>query len=411
MNSLFKWRPGVLAWNTAHVTGWNLARALLQALSLILIARQFGASGYGGLAGAVALYTTIAQFVGMGSGVVLVRNGSRDQTLLPGELRTTQGLYLGTGLLAFLVAWPLSSLALPESMSVSMLGYLAAAELVAAPAMLPIIYAHQARERMGLFGFTLALAPLARLLAVLISLYLHANIEEFAKIYCATLFLTALLVVTSQLKLFGKPERSLKLTLRAGFPYAITGVASTAGSELDKTVLLRYEGSEIAGHYAAPYRVLQAAVLPVMSLALSAAPRLFRAASAGGIHGIYLPLVLLAALYATTAGAIIYFVAPLLPSVLGIEFTESVELLRWMLPLFFLNCIRQVLGTTLTGADFQWRRNALEAFSATASIAGLLILVPRYGTAGAITAVSVSELLFILLAIWILTRESEASPK
>lgn len=395
---------GRLAKNTAHAGVWNVARIGLQALSLVLLARLFGVAGYGTLAGTVALFTAIAQLTGFGTGLALLRHVAREGEVHE-KLPATQVAFLVTGVLLVMLAWPLA-VALFPGIAPATLAMLASAEIVLAPALLPLVYAHQAEERLFVSGFLLTVAPLARLSAILLAFGFDVrSIDAFALLYVLTLGMAVGVVLLSLWPRHHAKHGDLALgdAMREGAPFMVAAVAMTAGAELDKTVVLRAIGNVAAGQYAAAYRVVQAATLPVNSLVLAATPRLFRDARTRGSFR----LLLAAFAYATVAAIGLWVVAPLLPWLLGPAFAPAIPILRAMCLLLVSGSARQVLMAQLTASDLQTARNVIEGAAAGFAVVALLVVVPRYGVFSAVwTLVSVD--IVACITTWCILRRTHA---
>jgi O-antigen/teichoic acid export membrane protein len=385
---------------------------VLQAGSLVLLARLLGAEGYGALAGSVALFVTFAQFVGLGSGIALLRHLARDGEL-HGRLMATQSTYLITSLMFFAMIWPLSVRLLGGLLAPLTLASLAAAEIVLAPALLPLAYRYQAADRMFVSGFLLTLAPMTRFAAVTGALLLGMHgVAEFANVYFSVLFATllaAMLVLWPRGGSGFPPRPSFIATLREGLPYSVSGAANAAGSELDKTILLRSAGDVATGQYAAAYRVMQAATMPVNSLILAMTPRLFRASRAVTSPSRQLMLATIG--YAVTASIAIWLLAPALPWLLGDGFANSVPQLRLMCVLLATTSIRQMTVAQLTAMDMQASRNWIECIATFASILAMLVVIPSHGVPGAIAVAAVADLSVITFGRMAARRETRPPPK
>jgi O-antigen/teichoic acid export membrane protein len=393
---LLAWRPGRLAWNTAHAGGWSGVRVAVQAASLVLLARLFGADGYGVLAGTLAFYITLAQFVGLGTGIAFLRHSARSGGV--SRLGATQLVYLLTGLGFFLVAWPASLwLFGDEGIAPSTLAVFAIAELVVAPALQPLAYRYQAIERMSVSGGLLTAAPIARCVAMLVAWAIGTHsLQVFSQLYLACLVAT----VASAMALWPRTGSfaagvSIPAEIRDGIPYAITNVASTAGGELDKTVMLRCAGDLAAGHYAAAARIAQAAILPVNALVVAAAPRWFRSHRRGRVLVESAPLFTIAVAYAVVAGVALVFLAPLVPFLLGPQFLPSVSLLQLFCAFVLTGSLRQVMGMLLTSSDLQRSRNFTEVLSVIVGLSAMPFLIVLFGSPGAILSALAADLLFI----------------
>lgn len=412
IKSMVSWRPGRLFRNTAHAGIWSAARATLQAVTLVLLARAFGAGGYGALAGTMALYITLAQFVGFGTGISLLRFLSRGGSA-PAKLRATLKVYVLTGLGFFVVTWPPSMWLFASHMSPFALASLAFAELVVAPALLPFVYRYQASEQMALAGGLLTVAPLARCTAILAVILLPIkDIDAFAVLYLASL-VVAVGVTTWRLWPPGGTDaplafHSVSKEIREGLPFAVSGATAVAGGELDKTLMLRLGGDLVAGQYAAASRVMQVALLPVYSLVTAVAPRLFRSSMQSDGRTALASLFAAALMYSLVAAIAVWALAPLLPWLLGEDFAPSVSIVRLLTVVIVTGAIRQLTVMLLTTSDLQGARNRIEILSTLMAIGIMLVLIPLYSSAGAIIALVVSDLMIVWLGFRSLAKRGDA---
>lgn len=397
-NRSVSWRPGRLLQNTIHANGWNVVRIALQAGSLVLLTHAFGVKTYGVLAGATSLYITIAQFVGLGSGIALLRHVAQHGAS-HSRLRATQHIYILTGLAALLLAWPISLFVVGDMASPLVLACLATAELLIAPTLMPYAYLFQAEERLFLSGAMQTLAPIARIVAVMATLWLGVrDLGTYAVLHLSSI---ALAVVTAALLARRKPGHNAATysplaAMREGLPYTISSATTTAGSELDKTILLRTQGSAVTGVYTAAYRIMQAATLPVNSLILAATPRLFRSDREDNA-GFGRALLVAVLAYSIVAALGVALLSPFLHLLLGKDFVPSEPLLRAFCLNIVTGCVRQLVTGRLTASDQQRNRNAIEIAGLITSITLLLLLTPPFGPWGAIAALATSDVLVIAL--------------
>lgn len=395
LSRLTQWRPGRVARNTAHASLWNVIRIAIQASSLIFMARTLGAEGYGALAGAMALFMVCGQFTGLGSGVALVRDVVRGGDLAS-RLMATERAYLASGLFFLLLALPLSQLVLGPLIASSILVLFAVAELVLAPLLQPLVYRYQAEERLFLSSATGTLAPITRLLAIATAALLGwHDLQGFALLYVTWLSLTVaitLFLAWPRCTSTRLPSDGIRQTLHSGLPYAVSGFALTAGSELDKTVLLRLAGEAVTGPYAAAYRVASAATLPVSALILATVPRLFQTAAPGTSRLSTLMLAVVVS-YASLAAGALWLLAPLVPWLLGQGFASSVPLLQVLCLIVLTGSLRQYISALLTTRDLQASRNLIEAGGVIISLLALFILIPLFGAYGAVFAVITGDVM------------------
>ena len=100
--------------------------------------------------------------------------------------------------------------------------------------------------------------------------------------------------------------------------------------------------------------------------------------------------------------------APLLPYLLGSEYQNAVEAIRWLALLPFLRAIYYPVADALTGAGFQGLRSSVQVFVALFNILINLILIPAYSWRGAAWASIASDsllLIGLLTVAWYVHRK------
>jgi O-antigen/teichoic acid export membrane protein len=78
-----------------------------------------------------------------------------------------------------------------------------------------------------------------------------------------------------------------------------------------------------------------------------------------------------------------FVLAPLIPRIVGVGFTESILALRWLCFIPVFRSIHQMTGSALTGAGLQTYRTSSQVAAAVASLGLNVALIPRYGWLGA----------------------------
>lgn len=408
IRQLKAWRPGRLARNVAHVGGWNAGRIALQAINLVLLARVFGPELYGALSGSVALYLTVAQFVGLGTGISLVRHVAKGGDA-DAKLRSIQRVYLLTGAGLCMLAWMAASWLYGHFLSASVLLMLAAAEIAVMPLVAPLACRFQAEERLGMTSALLAVAPVARCLAIVILFLLGIrDIRWYAAIYLSgmALAISTLLYVLWPRSIAGNARLpGIASEVRQGLTYVVSSATVTANSELDKAVMLRLAGELATGHYAAASRIAQAALMPVQALLVAIAPRWFRNHGQESSRGSMLLAIGIAGIYSIGAATACWIMAPLLPMVLGPEFYASIPLLQLFTAAIVSGSLRQTMMTAAMTSDLQSSRNIIELTSLGFSLLLMAALIPRHGGSGAVLSIVVGDTFAIGLGAAALLRQ------
>ena len=405
IKALTAWRPGRLAHNVAHVGAWNAIRIALQALNLVLLARVFGPEVYGALSGSVALFLTAAQFVGLGTGISLVRHVARGGESAA-KLQSIQRIYALSGISIFAFAWIASTWLFGRYLPTNVLLMLAAADIVLMPLIVPLACYFQAKERLGMTSALLTLASIVRCVTILIlliagvrSIALYAGLYLVGMAMCVTLIL---------FRLWPK-GRVGPVTLprmidevREGIRYAVGSATVTASNELDKSLMLRMAGELATGHYAAASRIAQAGIMPVQALLVAISPRWFREHISETPNRNLILTLAIAGTYALGAAFACWIASPLLPFVLGKSFEPSVALLQLMSAAILSGSLRTTIMTIAMTRDLQTSRNLIELSCLILSLLLMALLIPQYGGVGAVISIVASDAAAISMGATIL---------
>ena len=203
--------------------------------------------------------------------------------------------------------------------------------------------------------------------------------------------------------LLGAPKLVLariKHELVEGVYFSISNSAYTIYNDIDKTMLARLATLEATGIYAAAYRLIDVAFIPITSIAGAAYAEFFRK----GKDGIKVtlafakPLIAISSAYSLLAGIGLIVLSPIVPHILGDEYINVVPALQWLAPIPLFRAMQHFGGDVLSGTGFQIFRSSAEVFVAVFNIAINLYLIPLYSWQGAAWASLASDgLLMIML--------------
>lgn len=411
-------RASVLARNI----GWSLlaqvVRLVTQVGYFVLIARALGVVGFGALAAALAVVFILVPFAGWGAGNLMVMRVARD----PGSLAVSWG----TALLAVLLgSLPLTLLVgavgavLLPAVPVRLLLLLAVAEFCFGRLAEVSVQAFQALERMRAAAILGVLPNAGRFAFAILFVLLAggATPTAWAGWYLASTIVTAVVSLAVAARRLGRPRFRpglLRRDLAPGGLFAVSLAADTVYADIDKTMLSSLATNEAAGLYAAAYRAVNMAFVPLQALFYATYARFFRH-GAGGIRrslGFAARLLPATTVYAVAAGGGLFVVAPLLPLVLGEDFREAVSALRWLTPLPLLASLQYLAADTLTGAGHQAWRSALQVGVAAGNVGLNLWLLPRYawrGAAWSTLACAAALALGLWLLVWLLAKQGKDS--
>ncbi len=365
-------------------------RLLIQAVYFIIIARCLGPGQYGGFVAATALTGVISPFVGLGCGGLLIKNVSRDRLLF--------SEYWGNGLLITLVSGSVLTffavlfcrLLLPRSIPMLVITLISVSDLIFVKLLDMGAWAFQSVERLSRNAQLNVLVGLTRLIGIasLASAVSHPGVMAWSAVYLAGSIVSALVAVAWVTLSLGKPKLALH-RIRGegveGFYFSVGQSAATIYNDIDKTMVARLATLEAAGVYAAAYRLIDVAFIPVRALLTATLPGFYRT-GAGGVPASmrYGKRMLIKVLpYSVFTFAALMLGAPLVPHIIGRQYTDVTQALRWLALLPALKTLHFFTAGALTGADHQGTRSLIQVGVAAFNVLVNLWIIPAYGWRGA----------------------------
>jgi O-antigen/teichoic acid export membrane protein len=382
---LKRYSNSLLARNTVWMILGQGLRLTVSMLYFMVIARSLGTHNYGAFVGVVSLVAIVFPFGTLGSGILLIKNVSRDHTLF--------GLYWGRALLTtavasavlFLVAIVIAHFVLPAEIPFLLLLLVSASDLFGLSLIWISTQAFQAFERLNWTATIQFLISATRLIGALVVVRIHPHLTalQWGYVYfCSTVtvVIVSLLLVTIKL---GVPQLNWPRSgaeIREGFYFSASQCAQTVYNDIDKTMLASLSTLEATGIYGAAYRVLEATSVPIFSLRQAAYPNFFRI-GAGGIGGC-LPYAKVQAVRGLVCGIAIaaglMLSAGAVPYVLGPEYARTAEALRWLAILPIFRAVHYFYADALSGAGHQGLRTVIQIAVALFNVVVNLWLIPAY---------------------------------
>ena len=381
-------------------------RLVLQAGYFVIVARVLGAEQYGAFIGATALVAIVSPFASLGAGNLIVKNVSRNRDLFSDYWGNALFMVFVSGLILIPLLLLIKPIFLPGKISLSLLLIVAVTDLI----FLRILdLAAQSFQAVHLLSRTaqLNLLPyLTRTGAAIAMVRLVPNPDalDWAIFSIASTVVAALIGVLLVHGNLGYPKLALwriKPEITEGCYFAVGFSAQTVYNDLDKTMLARLSTLEATGIYAAAYRLIDVAFVPIRSILSAAYAKFFQQGESGisGSLNLAKRLTPISGVYGLTAGVGLYLLAPLVPYILGDEYATAVEALRWLSPLIFLKALHYFAADTLTGAGFQGARSGVQIIIAVFNVLINLWLIPLYSWKGAALASLASDGM-LLIALW-----------
>lgn len=397
---------------------WQAARAALQGVWAIAIARLLGPSAYGAFAGFAGLATTLGAATGLGFGLLMLQMASRDMQRFPAywykalAAISVSGAALGALYLAVAPAVTGHEASLIVALAICV------PEVICLPLVITASQAFQAHERMGWAGAMYALGPAGNLAAA--ALFMFSGQEPSLANYLAWHLAASLVTTSIAVAAVGTILRPVyqapsidegDLSEAAGF--TAMRAADSGLASIDKTLVLRLAGEEVAGHYTAAYRLAAFIALPAISLAISAAPRLFRlaasdAAQASRIVASLLRIGLLAAL----AGMpLIWALSYAIPVLFGAAFQPASALAQWMAPFPGLLGLSALGASLLMAMGKRSVRIIVQSAAAALLVCIMAVLAPAGSGRGAVAALLLTYASLAVAMWWAVTHRGHPRPE
>lgn len=392
--------------NTTYMVLGQAARLVVQTIYFFLMARGLGPQQYGAFVAVAAAVAIVYPFVGNGSGNLMVKNVARDRRLLPECLGDALFMTLASGLLLSVLVVPGCLVVLPRAIPSSVILLVVASDLVVYRFVDVACLAFQSVERLGWTANLNVLASLMRLAGIAAVLLMdRPTVVAWCVAYLTTSAVCALVAIYCVLSRLARPAFSglgrVRGELREGFWFSTSLSAQTIYNDVDKTMLARLATLDAAGIYAAAYRLIDVAFLPIRALLAAAYPSFFRHGE-DGIGGSFrfarrlLPKPLM---YSTMVAVSAWFAAPLVPHILGADYTRTAEALRWLSLLPLLRTLHYFAADALTGAGHQALRTLVQVIVAGFNVLVNLWLIPAYSWRGAAWSSLASDGL-LAVALW-----------
>jgi O-antigen/teichoic acid export membrane protein len=417
MNSLVS---GYWKSTLARNTGWMLVgqglRLIIQAGYFIIIARSLGAQQYGAFAAVTAMVAIFSPFVGLGYGNLIIKNVARNRELLAEYFGNGVATTLATGLAGVGIVIAICRLVLPGSIAIAVILMVAVSDLIFFRLLIIVASAFQAVERLDRTAQFNVLISAARFIGIAGTVVVVRNptAEVWSLVYAASTAVATVISLESARSLVKSlklaPHR-IKSELLEGLYFAGGLSAQTIYNDVDKTMLARLSTLGANGIYSAAYRLIDVAFIPVSSVLYAAYPGYFRHGK-GEAQATYkyakqlMPRPIgfsLLAFVGLLAGA------PLVPKILGSDYSRTVEALRWLAILPLLKTVHYFFADALSGAGYQGLRMCLQIVVAVFNVLVNLWVIPAYAWRGAAWSSLASDG-FLALLMWIAITALQRRP-
>jgi O-antigen/teichoic acid export membrane protein len=413
-----KLTDSTLVRNTTWMFLGQGVRNVLRACYFLLIPRFLGTEQYGAFIAVTALIAIVAPFASFGIGYVLVKNVARDRNLFAPYWGNTLLVTLVSGLILVSASIVLVPHLLPSSISWTLIVMVAFADLLFTRLLDNACLAFQAFEMLGDTAKLNVLSGLLRLIAavLLVTVVHHSSAVAWGVCYVLAAAVSCTIGLVSVHRKLGSPALAfnrIRPELAESFYFSVSLSSQTIYNDLDKTMVASISTLDAAGIYGAAYRLIEVAILPVRSLLSATYAAFFRHGTKGvSATARYASTLLPKAIgYSLFTSLVLFFAAPILPYLIGHEYSRSVEALRWLSPLPVLKTLHSFAADALTGAGRQGTRTAAQVVIAALNGVANLWLIRDYSWRGAAWSSLACDGLLVVglwgLLLWFVRNESE----
>jgi O-antigen/teichoic acid export membrane protein len=387
-------------------TSWTFTAGTLQLAGrfgyFVIAAHELGPARYGTFVGCIALIAALSPFASFGTETLVIKYASRDRNQLRQYIGTSLLVTVACGTLLTLLALCIRPKVLPASATAAMLAAVAIADLLGRQITAICCNAFAALQQFRAYTQLMVASTALRLLAALLLVASPATALNWAYLYAVSTLIGAFIGLVAVMQCCGPPRFQSKLivpSMREGFHFSTSAASQSVYNDIDKTMLARLSTVEAAAIYAVAYRFVDAAMLPIHSVATAAYPEFFRRGARGVTSSFAFARSIIpgSVVYGLVAGFVVFAAAGLVPRIMGREYAESVAALRWLCVLPALKSVHAFLTDTLTGADYQWQRSLVQIVVAGFNILVNLWMIPAFAWRGAAWSSVITDLLLAVL--------------
>ena len=405
----------------AHNVLWMILglglRTGIQIVYFVIVARTLGPETFGVFAGVQGLVMLFSAYASWGSGNIMIKRVSRHPETFPLQWGSAVFVTLTFSVLLSLIVFIIAGFVYSFETAFSVALPMAAGDLLGMSLVSISAQAFQAHMRLSRTSLMWILLTSIRLMMAVIILILPIprTLENWALLYGASGLLAGVLTLLWIYKDLGWGRFTFAGMVgewREGMFFSISSSAHAAYNDLDKILLSRLAVGAAAGAYAAAYRFLDVALIPVKALFYTSYPRFFQEGDKSLIDARHFALRLLpwAASWGVFAWLALAVISPLFTLLLGEEYQLVSLIVIWLGPILIFRALHNLAADTLTGAGFQGTRTLVQVCVSIINLVLNLWWIPLYSWAGAVWSSLVSDGIYALI-LWILLFKIKGTAK
>ena len=384
-------RPKASAADSVILGIGYLAETLLRIAYFFILVQVLGPETFGRFAAALAAINLISPLAGLGFGeVALVRvSANREESG-----KWTLHAVVTTIVLGLLVTVGLSGISafLPNDRWLiwyEILG-LAFCELVLVRTCHVVARIHQARRETVRVSVINTVVAAAKCMAAC-SLVVVGTRSVGLLVCCldAMVVMVAAFFLVRCFRLVGTSTLSLTLlreSLGLAGSFAAGVVSKAVYTDLDKLFLAKWSTPLVVGTYAAGYKIISLAFMPMRAILEATFPRQVELAKHDPVqcNRFTFSVMMVNVGLGFCIAMFLFIAAPFIVALLGEDYTDSVGVLRWGFLLPVIQAVHYTLGNHLTAIGHQRARMMMQVVLLCIYVLAGIIFIPLYSWRGAI---------------------------
>lgn len=389
---------GPIARGTIRTTFVLVLYLLVQAGTLLLVARMLGPHQFGAFAAVASLAVLLGTVSTFGTHIVMLGEVAKDPPRRDQVLAYSIPTILLCGGVLLTIYLAVCVLVLRVGVPWMVLLTIGATEIWLQALFRLAVSEHQGLGRIARSQLLKTLPMLLRLAAAA-GVFLTAPedpLVAYGYAYPAASLLALILAVRTFPSMWPTPSRwrfPKICELRSNAGYAALSITASGPGELDKTVAAKLLPLAAAGLYAVGTRVIAATMLPVSAMTESALPRLFREGHEQFERTYRLLFWIFGATlaYSLTVAIVLWLAAPIFELIFGAKFHGLDHAIRWLCLALPGMALRMSVGNVLMALGRPWVRVGFEIGGVLVLVIAGILLTTGFGVTGMSLALACSE--------------------
>lgn len=371
--------------------------ALLQMLVFLVLTRRLGSSEFGRYMAVFSIAAMLYPFCGFGCSNILIRDVCQRHISVQDAWGRNIISNLVAGGVLVILGWMLLLLVLSKFVDVGVAVPILLAELVIIPLIADYSSIAQAQCDYVAVGNLAISQNIGRIIGAVFLFFGPKDLRVFCWGTFGGLFLVYIAWFLYYAGKCGLPTwNCLRMpNWTDGIYFSIGQASKTIYSDMGKPLLARFVSLDVSGVFSAASRIVSIGLIPVQSVMLAAYSRFFGVGNRERhvLESFRRQVASRAWPIGLVSSLGVFGMAGFVPNLLGGEYQNAVVSIRLLAVLPFLQSLYSTYGDAVTGAGFQRLRSLIQLSMVGIALVLNLILLPKWGSIGAILVVIVSECL------------------